>query len=151
MKCTSWIGSVCMASEAPILCTPNLPRLLAFYREAAGFACEQDIHGVFAGLRHGALRLHLWGRRDALPLAHSRITLERGDPCIFHLHRQLARSCAALLDARAPRLQAWGAWTFELTDIDGNRLEFISWPAPSAGPARGEAERSGLAPRGTSG
>lgn len=145
MKCTSWIGSACLTSDAPVLCTPNLPRLLVFYREAAGFSCEQDIHGVFASLRLGPLRLQLWGRLDALPLAHSRITLEPGDPGIFHLHGQLARSCAALLDPGGPRMQAWGAWRFHLVDIDGNRLEFVSWTCPPPGPARVVDEENGFA------
>lgn len=119
---------------APVLCTPHLARLARFY-QAAGFRLEQQVPGVLAVLSCGVLHLQLWARADAAPGSRSCITFEPGDGSIFDLYASLARSARALLEPAAPRLEAWGAWEFALTDIDGHRLVFAQWASDVAPPA----------------
>jgi hypothetical protein len=128
MRCDLAVGATALPTmPVPVLVTADPLRLARFYVHALEFELVQHIVGVFASLRSGSLPLQLWGRKDAPP-ARARILLESGDPSIFDLHRRLMRVAPALVDARTPRRTVWGVWQFCLTDIDGNRLEFIEWP-----------------------
>lgn len=128
MKCDlALAGARLPTLPVPLLLSTDPLRLARFYVHVLEFELAQHIVGVFAFLRSGTLPLQVWGSADARP-GRSRILLEPGDPSIFDVHRQLARVAPALVDARAPRRHAWGAWQFCLTDIDGNRLEFLQWP-----------------------
>lgn len=111
----------------PVLLSPDPLRLARFYVHVLEFELVQHIAGVFAALRCGVLPLQIWGRADAKP-ACTRVLLESGDASIFDVHRHLARTAPALLDAPSPQRTPWGAWHLRLTDIDGNQLLFIQWP-----------------------
>jgi catechol 2,3-dioxygenase-like lactoylglutathione lyase family enzyme len=105
----------------PVLRTPFLARLTAFYQEVFGFELVQQVPGVVSVLRQGPVRLQLWqyarGDRDGRVLLSA-------DACIFALHAGLARRGRAFLREHAPQLKCWGCWEFSLIDIDGNCLVF---------------------------
>lgn len=131
--------------------TPDLARAVADYTQVLGFACPQQIPGVWALLELGPLRLQLWacgarpgrweratpGERGFLPARH-RLTVEHIHALHAHLRRAVQRPCrsgiagceaphAGRLPTAGPQLQPWGAWEFELTDVDGNVLHLIDW------------------------
>ena len=112
--------------RVPALCTTNLKKLLAFYRDALGFQVLQQVPGVLALLRHGSVRLQLWQQHCAAQTIRTiRIELEEED--VFQLHTRMARHERSATADEAPRLQPWGAWEFSLIDAEGNRLVFVQW------------------------
>lgn len=131
--------------RVPALCTPNLKKLLAFYRDELGFHVLQQVPGVLALLRHGSVRLQLWQQPGAAQTIRTiRIELEEDDA--FRLHARLARHERSALADEAPRLQPWGAWEFSLIDAEGNRLVFVQWAtqglaAPHSQPRDGPTKR----------
>lgn len=122
------MSSLLHASVANVR-TPCLPRALANYTQALGFACRQLVPGVFARLSHGPLCVQLWacgatpgrwercdGGQQPFEPAHHRVEVAG----IHALHRSLR-----VPDSAAPEWQPWGAWEARLTDIDGNVLHLI--------------------------
>lgn len=113
------------AMAVPALCTANLERLLAWYREL-GFRVIQEVRGVLAFIGHGPVRLQLW-QRAGPPRHECFIRLDGPGANVFDVHAALAQHARRALGEAAPRLRAWGAWEFSLTDIEGNRVVFVQW------------------------
>lgn len=118
------------AMAVPAVCTPNLARLLAWYREL-GFRVSQEVRGVLAFIEQGPVRLQLWQRAGQLQ-RECFIRIDGRGASVFDIHAALAQRDRRALGEGAPRLRAWGAWEFSLTDIEGNRLVFVQWAAGSA-------------------
>jgi hypothetical protein len=110
----------------PTLCTTNLARLLAHYRDELGFDVVQQIPGVVAFIRNGPASLQLWQRASGIA-RDCRIRLDGQDANVFRLHARLAQHARRALGEDAPMLRPWGAWEFSLIDIEGNRLTFVQW------------------------
>lgn len=130
------------ALAVPAIRTARIAGLLPFYRDALGFDVPQHVPGTVALLRHGHVRLQLWQQPEQPMPALVRAEVQGGHAEIFALYGRLAcRGQGAGLD-ESPRLRAWGAWEFLLTDPEGNRIVFAQWavgsvfgnaPGPRAG------------------
>lgn len=116
------------AMSIPAICTPDLTRLLAYYRDGLGFQVCQEVRGVLALIEQGAVRLQLWQRAGKFQ-GDCRIRLDGQDANVFQVHARLAQHARGALGEAAPRLRPWGAWEFSLTDVEGNRLIFVQWAA----------------------
>lgn len=114
------------AMTVPAVCTPDLTRLLAYYRDRLGFQVIQEVRGVLALIQHGPVRLQLWQRAGEFQ-GDCRIRLDGHQANVFQVHARLAQNARSALGEKAPRLRPWGAWEFNLTDIEGNRLIFVQW------------------------
>ena len=138
------------ALAIPMLRTPQLARAVAHYREAAGFTLAQHVPGVVALLRHGPLCLQLWQSEAVVPPARCCVPLDGVQADVFDIHRRLARTARGWIDG-APQLMPWGAWEFNATDAEGNRLVFVQWVLPGAfmrgEPSQDEHHRERPTPR----
>ncbi|MET8250479.1 VOC family protein [Micromonospora sp. NPDC005197] len=119
-----------MFTEAfPIVTTPDLPRLIAFYRDVVGFELTyrfpEDGEPEFVALRLGSSELGL----AADPHAGDPTLSRRWELCVY------ADDCdAAVHVLRAggatvteePVDQPWGERSARVTDPDGNRLLVLS-------------------------
>lgn len=119
-----------MFTEAfPIVTTPDLPRLITFYRDVVGFELTyrfpDDGDPEFVALRLGNSELGLAADPDAGDPALAR----RWELCVY------ADDCDAAVDAlrvggatvtERPVDQPWGERSARVTDPDGNRLLVLS-------------------------
>lgn len=115
-----------MFTEAfPIVTTPDLPRLIAFYRDVVGFELTYRFPDAgapeFVALRLGSSELGLAANPEAGGPADS----HRWELCVY------ADDCDAAVGAlrtggatvtEEPVDQPWGERSARVTDPDGNRL-----------------------------
>jgi hypothetical protein len=114
----------------PIVYARDLGSLLSYYRRVLRFELLQEVFGVLAIVRRGALKLQLWqGDPDAPRVCQ--VALGE-DTSVFQLYADLAGVARSALVEEAPRLRGWGAWEFSLCDAQGNRLVFSQPPLARA-------------------
>ncbi|WCN81618.1 VOC family protein [Micromonospora sp. LH3U1] len=119
-----------MFTEAfPIVTTPDLPRLIAFYRDVVGFELiyrfPDDGEPEFVALRLGNSELGLAADPEAGTPAHA----HRWELCVY------ADDCDTAVNAlrsggatvtEEPIDQPWGERSARVTDPDGNHLLVLS-------------------------
>jgi catechol 2,3-dioxygenase-like lactoylglutathione lyase family enzyme len=105
--------------EGLTLHVEDLQRSLEFYQRLPGFTLERQRLGQVAVLRAGDFLLGLLARpRITRPTFH----LEVATTDLDRLHRQLR--AVGIEPTGPPRQRPWGERTFQVTDPDGNQLEF---------------------------
>lgn len=129
MASAAWGSAVSRATgraAPPVIHARDLGTLREHYRRVLRFELLQEISGVVAVLRRGALTLQLWQSGDRAGTTCT-IRLDR-DANVFQVFAALAKVARSALVEEWPRLRPWGAWEFTLYDPQGNALTF-SQPA----------------------
>lgn len=104
----------------PVIHARDLRTLREHYRRVQRFELLQEISGVVAILRRGALTLQLWQSGECAA-RNCTIRLDRSAN-VFQLFSELAKVARSALVEECPRLRPWGAWEFTLCDPQGNAL-----------------------------
>ncbi|MEQ4299998.1 VOC family protein [Plantactinospora sp. B6F1] len=126
-----------MTTVQPIIITPDLPRLLAFYQRLLGgvevHRFPEDGPAFFVGLRLGDSELGLVNEAEADLSAPPRIVLSVAVPNVDALLDQVATLGGQVLGP--PNDMPWGQRVVHLRDPDGNLVNLTH--------QLGEGERAG--------
>jgi catechol 2,3-dioxygenase-like lactoylglutathione lyase family enzyme len=116
----------------------DLPRMVAFYRDALGFEIDWDGQGPYAEFKHEGVRFSMYERAQLPGLLGQPPSFPSGLNGTFELAIDLPTSAGAdAMFARvvaaggrpvyAPRDEPWGMHSSMIADPDGNLIEIGSW------------------------
>ena len=116
----------------------DLPKMVAFYKDALGFEIDWDGNGPYAEFKHQGIRFSMFERAQLPGLLGQNPTYPSGLNGTFELAIDLPvpgdvdREFERVVEAGgqpiyAPRQEPWGMYSSMISDPEGNIIEIDSW------------------------